>query len=57
MSEFVVNFDLLGGLRLDEWWEATDRMEEEEKKEKRHAEINWRDIKELEKVKKRSQDR
>ncbi len=32
MSDFVINFDLLGGLSLDEWWKETDRLEEEEKK-------------------------
>ncbi len=30
MSDFVVIFDLLGGLSLDEWWTEMDRMEEEE---------------------------
>ncbi len=32
MSEFVVNFDLLRGLSLNERWKETDRMKEEEKK-------------------------
>ncbi len=34
MSDFVANFDLLGGLGPDEWWKEMDRMEEEEKKRK-----------------------
>ena len=38
MAEFVVNFDLLGGLTFDEWWETIDRMEEKELKKTRHAE-------------------
>ncbi len=32
MSDFVVNFDLVGGLSLDEWWKETDRTKEGEKK-------------------------
>lgn len=28
----VVNFDLLGALRLNEWWTKINRMEEENKK-------------------------
>ncbi len=48
MSDFVVKFDLLGGLSQDEWRKETDRMEEQEKK-KGHTEINERDIEELEK--------
>ncbi len=34
---FVINFDLLGGQSLDERWTETDRMEKEEKQERRHA--------------------
>ncbi len=49
MSDFVVNFDLLGGLSLDEWWKEMNRMEEEEKEERRHADINERDTEKLEK--------
>ncbi len=49
MSDFVINFDLLGGLSLDEWLNETDRMKEEEIKERRHTEINERDTEELEK--------
>ncbi len=49
MSDFVANFDLLGGLSLDEWLKEMDRMEEKEKKERRHSEINERDIEYLEK--------
>ncbi len=49
MSDFVPNFDLLSGLSLDEWLKETDGMEKEEKKERRHAEINERDIEYLEK--------
>ncbi len=36
MSDFVVNFNLLGGLSLDEWWKETDMMEEKEKKGRKH---------------------
>ncbi len=32
MSDFVINFDLLGGLSLDERSKETDKMEEEEEK-------------------------
>ncbi len=39
MSDFAANFDLLEGLSLDEWSKETDRMEEEEKKERRRLEI------------------
>ncbi len=50
MSDFVVDFNLLGGIKLDESWNETDRMEEGGKKKKRrHAEINERDAEELEK--------
>ena len=48
MSDFVLNLDLLGGLSVDEWWKEMDRIEEEDK-ERRHAEINEREMKELEK--------
>ncbi len=47
MSDFVVNFDLLGGPSLDEWWKEMDRMEEEERKERRHAEINEKAMKHI----------
>ena len=40
MSDFVVNFDLLGGISLDECGKEMDRMEEEGKKERRQAEID-----------------
>ncbi len=41
MSDFLVNFNFLGGLSVDEWWEEMDRMQEEnQKKERRHTEIN-----------------
>ncbi len=49
MSYFIVNFDLLGGLSLDQWLKEMDGMEEEDKKERRHAEINERKTEELEK--------
>ncbi len=32
MSDFVINFNLLGGLSLDESRKEMDRMEEDEKK-------------------------
>ncbi len=49
MSDFVVNFNLLGGLSLDEWWKEMDRTEEEGEKERTHVELNERDMEELEK--------
>ncbi len=33
MLDFVINFNLQGGLSLDEWWKETERMEEDDKKE------------------------
>ncbi len=48
MSDFVANFDVMGGLSLDRRWKEMDRMEEEQKKERRHAKMNERDIEELE---------
>ena len=34
---------------MDEWWKEMDSIEEEDKKERRHAEINERETEELEK--------
>src|SRR4029434_1239944 len=50
MAEFVVNFDLLGGLTFDEWWETIDRMEEKELKKTRHAEKTEAEIEALAKA-------
>lgn len=49
MSDFVVNFDLLGGLSVDEWWEEMDRKEKKDQKQRRHAEINEGEIEDMEK--------
>lgn len=38
MSDFVVTFDLLGGLTVDEWLKEMDRIEEEDFKKRRHTE-------------------
>lgn len=37
-----MSFGLLGGLSVDEWWKEMDRTEEEDKKERKLAEINER---------------
>ncbi len=36
------------GKNIDDWLKETDRMEEESKRERRHAEINGRDTEERE---------
>ncbi len=32
MSDFVVDFDLVGGLSLDEWWKVMDRRTDGERR-------------------------
>ena len=46
MSGFVGYFNLLGWVSVDEWQK---QMKEEDKKERRHIEINNRETEELEK--------
>ncbi len=44
ISDFVVNLDLLGRLSRDEWWEEMDRIEKEDKKDKKQVKFKERDI-------------
>ena len=46
MSDIVVNFDLFGGLSVDEW---SDKVDTEENRKKGHAEVNEEELLKLEK--------